>query len=134
MSRRYVLDGACLKCTLGSTQGKLKVTSQSKLYAQGKKLATDKDKQVAPTFGSCKASSPPPPCVPDLQQWKKTSKKVGMGSKKFVMEDSIIQCSKGGICQESYPEVRRRGCRTGSTIVRDRTIYRLMLILDFHQS
>lgn len=97
MSRKYVLDGACLKCTLGSTQGKLKVTSQSKLYAQGKKLATDKDKQVAPTFGSCKASSPPPPCVPDLQQWQKASKKVGMDSKKFVMEDSMIQCSKGGI-------------------------------------
>lgn len=97
MSRKYVLDGACLKCTLGSTEGKLKVTSQTTLYAQGNKLATDQDVQVMPAFGSCKVSSPPPPCVPDLQQWKKTSKKVGMGSKKFVMEDSMTQCSKGGI-------------------------------------
>ena len=97
MSRKYVLDGACLQCTLGSAQGKLKVSSQSKLYTQGKKVATDKDKQVAPTFGDCKASSPPVPCSPALQQWQKTSKKVGMGSKTFVMEDSMIQCSKGGI-------------------------------------
>lgn len=97
MSRKYVIDGACLKCTLGSTEGKLKVTSQTRLYAQGKKIATDQDVQVIPTFGSCKTSSPPPPCVPDLQPWKKTSKKVGMGSKKFVMEDSMTQCSKGGM-------------------------------------
>ena len=97
MSRKYVPDGACLQCTLGSGEGKLKVTSQSKLYVQGKKITTDEDKQVVPTFGDCKASSPPPPCVPDLQEWQKTSRKVGMGSKRFVMEDSMIQCSKGGI-------------------------------------
>lgn len=97
MSRKYVLDGACLQCTLGSTRGKLTVTSQTKLHAQGKKIATDQDVQVAPTFGSCKVSSPPPPCVPDLQPWKKTGKKAGMGDKKFVMEDSMAQCSKGGV-------------------------------------
>jgi len=97
MSRKYVVDGACLKCTLGSTEGKLKVTSQTKMHIQGKKVATDQDVQVMPTFGSCKASSPPPPCVPDLQQWKKTSKKVSMGSNKFVMENSVIQCSRGGM-------------------------------------
>lgn len=97
MSRKYVLNGACLQCTLGSTEGKLKVTSQNKIHAQGKTIATDRDVQVTPTFGSCNVSSPPPACVPDLQQWKTTSRKVGAGNKKFVMEDSITQCSKGGV-------------------------------------
>ncbi|SHG57359.1 protein of unknown function [Fodinibius roseus] len=97
MSRKYVLDGACLQCTMGSTQGKLTVTSQTKLHAQGKKIATDQDVQVAPTFGSCKTSSPPPPCVPDLQPWNKTGKKAAMGDKRFVMEDSMTHCSKGGV-------------------------------------
>src|SRR5699024_927062 len=97
MSRKYVVDGACLKCTLGSAEGKLKVTSQNKMHIQGKKVATDQDVQVMPTFGSCKASSPPPPCVPGLQQWNKTSKKASMGDKKFVMENSVIHCSRGGM-------------------------------------
>tara|TARA_R110000823_G_scaffold314103_1_gene442510 strand:- start:1687 stop:2076 length:390 start_codon:yes stop_codon:yes gene_type:complete len=96
-NRKYAIDGACLRCTLGTTEGKLKVTSQQKLFVQGKLKVTSEDKQVPTTFGSCNRSSPPPACVPDLQQWQNTSKKSKMGNKTFVMEDSTIQCSQGGL-------------------------------------
>ncbi len=97
MSRKYVLDGACVVCSLGTAKGKLKVTSQSKVFIQGKLKVTDEDKTVMPNFGSCKRSSNQPPCSPALQKWKETSKKVVMGSKKFVMDNSTIQCSNGGV-------------------------------------
>lgn len=97
MSRTYVIDGACLRCTLGTTEGKIKVTSQQKMFVQGKLKVTSEDKLVPTTFGSCNRSSPPPACVPDLQEWQNTSKKSKMGSKTFVMQDSSIQCSQGGM-------------------------------------
>lgn len=97
MSRTYVIDGACLKCTLGSVEGKLKVTSQQKMFVQGKLKATSEDKLIPTTFGTCSKSSPPTPCFPALQKWQNTSKKSTMGSKTFLMQDSTILCSQGGM-------------------------------------
>lgn len=97
MSRKYVIDGACLICSLGTEKGKVKVTSQTKVFIQGKLKVTDDDKTLVPNFSACKRSSNQPPCTPALQKWEQTSKKVGMGSKKFVMENSTIKCSNGGV-------------------------------------
>ena len=95
-SRKYVLEGACMMCSLGTTNGKIKVTSQTKVFIQGKLKVTDEDKTVMPNFGLCKRSSNQPACTPALQKWKETSKKVVMGRMKFVMDNSTIQCSNGG--------------------------------------
>lgn len=97
MSRKYVIDGACVICSLGTAKGKIKVTSQHKVFIQGKLKVTDEDKTLVPNFGSCKRSSNQPACVPALQKWQQTSKKVVMGSRKFVMDNSTIKCSNGGL-------------------------------------
>ena len=96
-SRNYVIDGAMVQCSMGSSPGKIKVTSQQKIFIMGKLKATDQDRILMPTCGSCNISSPPPPCVPQLQPWKNTGRKVTMGTKKFIMNDSFTMCSKGGM-------------------------------------
>src|SRR5690606_31425013 len=59
---------------------------------------TNKDKLLEPPFfGACKCSSPNPPCMPALQEWQIPGKKTSMGSMSFLMADSKIQCSKGGL-------------------------------------
>lgn len=96
--RKYIVEGAELECTLGAQTGKIIVTSQQKVKIQGKLKATNKDKELEPPFfKKCKCYWPNPTCKPNLLEWQLTSKKAVMGSKTFVMEDSKIQCVKGGI-------------------------------------
>ncbi|MDR3340733.1 MAG: DUF4280 domain-containing protein [Candidatus Symbiothrix sp.] len=97
MNRKYVLDGARLKCTFGASPARIKVTSQRKVYIQGKLKVTDMDKMLLPNFITCSCSWPSSPCTPVLQNWMVTSRKVTMGTKKFVMDDSFIMCSRGGL-------------------------------------
>jgi len=96
--RHYLVEGGKLKCTLGTTQAEMLVTSQQKLTIKKKLKATNEDKMFKPPFfGACKCSSPNPPCSPVLQEWQLTSKKSKMGNKTFVMKNSQILCSKGGL-------------------------------------
>ncbi|WP_051285049.1 DUF4280 domain-containing protein [Aequorivita capsosiphonis] len=99
MARRYYLtEAGQLKCTLGSAPGKIKVTSQSKLTIKNKLQATKDDKLFEPPFfGTCSCNSQNPPCQPALQEWQFTSKKSARGQKSFIMDDSQIQCNKGGL-------------------------------------
>ncbi len=97
MERHYVVEGAQLQCTLGTSLGKLIVKSQQKLEIQGKLQATGNDKMLEPPFfGSCNCKSPNPPCSPALQDWQIPGKKTGIGGDTFVMDDSRIQCTQGG--------------------------------------
>jgi len=96
--RHYLVEGGQLECTLGTAPGEMVVTSQQKLTIKKKLKATSEDKiPKPPFFGSCKCATPNPPCSPVLQEWKQTSKKSRMGSKTFVMKNSKIECSKGGM-------------------------------------
>ena len=95
--RNYLVEGGQLQCTLGTAPGEMVVTSQQKLSIKKKLKATSEDKTFKPPFfGSCKCSSPNPPCAPTLQEWQLTSKKSKMGTKTFVMSNSKILCTKGG--------------------------------------
>ncbi|MCF6349276.1 MAG: DUF4280 domain-containing protein [Flavobacteriaceae bacterium] len=95
--RHYLVEGGKLQCDKGSALGEIIVTSQQKVKIQGKYKATSEDKTFKPPFfGSC-ACANNSPCSPVLQEWKKTSKKSRMGDKTFVMKNSQIQCSKGGM-------------------------------------
>lgn len=97
MERYYVVEGARLQCTMGTSLGKLTVTSHQKLEIKGKLQATGNDKIVRPPFfGNCTCKSPNPPCSPVLQEWQITGKKTGIGDDTFVMDDSRIQCGQGG--------------------------------------
>lgn len=96
-NRNYVIDGGMVKCSMGTAIGKIKATSQQKIYIGGKLKVTDQDTNLILTCGSCNRSSPSPPCTPQLQRWKNPGKKVTIGNKKFVMDDSYTQCRFGGI-------------------------------------
>ncbi|MCF3109459.1 DUF4280 domain-containing protein [Niabella sp. CC-SYL272] len=96
-NRNYVIDGGLVQCSLGTATGRIKVTSQQKIYIGGKLKATELDTRLIPACGTCNRSSPSPPCTPQLQRWKNTSRKVVIGNKKFVMDDSYTQCYFGGI-------------------------------------
>ncbi|HET8735296.1 MAG TPA: DUF4280 domain-containing protein [Pricia sp.] len=112
MARSYVVEGARLQCTLGTSPGKLKVVSQQKLTVQGKLKATNKDKLLEPPFfGSCTCKSPSPPCSPVFQEWQVPSKKASMGDMTFLMDDSKIQCIQGGTI--SIQDVNQDAVATG---------------------
>ncbi|SDE50190.1 protein of unknown function [Pricia antarctica] len=99
MARRdYVVEGAILECTLGTTPGEMIVTSQQKVKIGGKLKATCEDKiPKPPFFGSCTCSSPNPPCSPVFKEWQQTSKGSTMGDKTFLMANSKVPCEKGGL-------------------------------------
>ena len=95
--RHYLVEGGKLQCDKGSAMAEMIVTSQQKLTIKKKLKATSEDKTCKPPFfGSC-ACANNSPCSPILQEWKLTSKKSRMGNKTFVMKNSLIQCSKGGM-------------------------------------
>jgi len=96
-NRNYVIDGGMVTCSLGTATGKIKVTSQQKIYIGGKLKATDQDTNLVLPCGTCNRSSPSPPCTPQLLRWKNTSRNVSIGNKKFIMDDSYTQCRFGGI-------------------------------------
>ncbi|MGJ7033207.1 PAAR-like protein [Niabella hirudinis] len=96
-NRNYVIDGGMVQCSLGTAIGKIKAGAQQKVYIGGKLKVTDLDTQLLPACGTCSRSNPAPPCTPQLQRWKNTSRKVAMGNKMFVMDDSFTQCRFGGI-------------------------------------
>jgi len=97
MARKlYVVEGAKLKCSSGTTLGKLKVTSQEKITIKNRLKATDKDKLLEPPFfGICSCTNKA--CSPTLKEWKYPSKKVGLGNKSYIMDNSQIECSTGGM-------------------------------------
>lgn len=117
MGRLYILDRACVLCSLGASPGKIKVNSQHKLYIQGKLKVTDADKLIEPNFISCKRSPDQPACTPKLKKWQLTSRKVTMGEKKFVMNDSTIECTYGGLIKIQDSLQRTQGAGSNSKIV-----------------
>lgn len=62
-----------------------------------------------PFFGSCSCTSQNPPCQPALQEWQFTSKKSARGQKSFIMDDSQVQCCKGGLITIEDPGQKLAG-------------------------
>lgn len=57
---RYIVHGALMKCTLGSTTAKIQVTSQQCVQIENKLVATENDKISMiniPSFGTSRAGS-----------------------------------------------------------------------------
>lgn len=102
MANKYVVKQAKLRCSAGSTEAQLDVNSQKSLKAEGKLQATEKDKMLLNTFGSC-AMCNGNSCVPSLQDWKVTSNKRTIAGKRLLLESSYIECAKGGSITVSNP-------------------------------
>ena len=71
MAKKYVVDGAQLKCSLGVTPSKLVVLPDRIEELTGKRKANVIDCKPAniPPFGACKITSPPKPCTPACLRW-----------------------------------------------------------------
>lgn len=108
MGREYVVDGATMKCTMGSKSCKLKVSNNRKYTMRGKKVATIMD--FAPginifpplgAFGTCKPySTVPPPgnlCTPLLSgPWKMPYMPKTIGVLRPILDNSFNICPRGG--------------------------------------
>ncbi|AVM55729.1 DUF4280 domain-containing protein [Capnocytophaga sp. oral taxon 864] len=96
-----ITDSARMKCSEGSKESTLIVTSQNHDFINGKLQATEEDKQAninIPPFGQCRlkpTSGGYLPCMPIPTQWENTSFAT-IDSKKELNKSSCMQCAIGG--------------------------------------
>ena len=102
MANKYVVEEAELRCSAGSTPAKLIVTSQKSNKIEQKLQATENDKTLVGNFGAC-ALCNGNACAPALQQWKVISSKKTIKGQKLLLDDSFIQCAKGGVVNITDP-------------------------------
>lgn len=101
---------ATLSCTLGSSPSNLKVTSNGSVTANGKLIATVDDYAAfanIPSFGACRRSSPPPPCVPAASKWQTSATSVTVERKNPLNERSSTNCSHGGRISITAPASKK---------------------------
>lgn len=101
MGKKYVVDGATLSCSLGSSTTKLKVPSHRHIYMTGKRMANKLDVNLIEhcigSFGVCSRSSPPPQCIFDIVlPWQDTQEDVFGAKQDGVLETSWTYCVCGG--------------------------------------
>jgi hypothetical protein len=122
--KKFIVDGAELKCSLGTNPGKLIIPMPRKEQLLGKGVANILDCKLSnippATFGSCKVTSPPKPCTPTCIKWisgKCNAKAAGQDS---LLDDSIVVCVAGGgmieitDCGQGFPQLGvtdAEGCR-----------------------
>lgn len=94
----YVVSGARLKCTFGTTPATLNVPVPKPLVINGKNVATQID--CVPIvnvgcFGKCNmVPAAPKPCTPS-GVWVNTSKEVSVGGAAALTTDSNMVCVCG---------------------------------------
>lgn len=100
-TKSYVVQGAELKCSLGMTTSKLQLPIGHGVFIRDKKQANVGDFKplynILP-FGSCKISSPPPPCIPAITgNWLNGKEDVVIETEAALLNTSLVVCSCGGI-------------------------------------
>ncbi len=114
MSQLTVLSGTCM-CTMGTAPAPIKVTSQAKVLADGKPVATIADCQpfanigpfamctslanpaVAAATAAALGVLTPQPCTPvPAGTWLPTKPKVIVGGKPCLANDSKLMCAFAG--------------------------------------
>ena len=97
-----ITDTAKMKCTAGTIETSLVVTSQTHDSVNNKLQATEEDKQanvnIMP-FGQCKlkpTTSGYLPCMPTPTKWEQTAEKDTINDLKILTEKSTCQCAVGG--------------------------------------
>lgn len=100
MAKSYVVNGATLKCMLGSAPSSLTVLPVSRVESGGKAKANIGDCKpfvnIKP-FGTCAKMSPPVPCTPVTPGvWMKGKTNVLVGGLPALMSDCMLVCACGG--------------------------------------
>ena len=78
---KIIVNGARMRCTLGTTEARIGVTSHTFVKVGGALVATETDKEPMvniPTFGTCKCGWPNSLCIPQPQRWQQTAQSSGV--------------------------------------------------------
>lgn len=101
VTKSYVVDGATLSCSLGTSKSKLKLPVGHGVFIRNKKQANVSDiKSMSNinSFSNCLRSSPPPVCTPAVSiPWLNGKDDVIVDNNKALLNTSIAICSCGGI-------------------------------------
>ena len=98
---KYVVDGATIRCSAGTSVGALHLPCSHKTTINGKKVLTIQDNESLAcigTMGQCKNRDKLPPCVPSTNmQWQQGKTTVCLGSTPALLNSAMIVCTHGGV-------------------------------------
>lgn len=102
MDKLFIADQALCMCQFGTAPGKLKVSSQNKMFINmNKKIATSMELNncfYPPAFVMCNFSYPPQPCKVMVTQWTNLYQKMRLNGNAYpLMRNSKAFCSLSGI-------------------------------------
>ena len=98
----YVVQGACLRCTLGTAPSNLNMPISHGIFLNGKAQCNVTDRitmvNIMP-FGTCNISAPPPPCVPAVAMNWVNNKDTNLiiDNAEALESNANAFCSVGGI-------------------------------------
>lgn len=100
-SEEYLVRGATLKCSMGSSPSKLNLPVCHGVYAKKKPVMNKMDfapmKNIMP-FGACKVTKGP--CVPAIGgPWLKAHEETIITDAASITMDSFLVCTIGGIIE-----------------------------------
>lgn len=97
---QYLVRGATLKCTMGSSTSKLNLPVCHAVYAKKKPMMNKMDfvpmMNVMP-FGTCKVTKGP--CVPATGPWLKAHEETIVTDAPSITMDSFLVCTIGGMIE-----------------------------------
>ena len=97
----YVVEGATLRCTFGSSPSILQIPTDRGIYRRGKREANVADHVGGVNImshGSCRRSLPPPACIMGTtSKWVRGKDDVHVDGEHALLNTSINFCSCGGV-------------------------------------
>jgi len=98
----YVVRGAALKCSLGTSTDVLNLPVCHGVYLRGKAQCNITDSRSGKnilSFGACRRSTPPPACIPSIGcDWSNHySTKLRIEGEEALIEDAHTFCAMGGV-------------------------------------
>ena len=97
----YVVEGAVLSCTLGTSSSRLSLPDGHHIYINEKKQANIGDHRGGKnikSFGACRRSTPPPACIMATgSKWVNGKENVLIDGEPALLDVSSAMCSCGGV-------------------------------------
>jgi len=101
VTESYVVEGAALRCSFGSSVSRLGIPIGHGVYIHGKKQANISDKQGMQnirSFGQCLCPNQPPTCTPAVTApWTNGKSSVIIENHPALLNTSITFCVRGGV-------------------------------------
>ena len=107
---KIIVNGARMRCTLGTTEARIGVTSHTFVKVGGALVATETDKEPMvniPTFGTCKCGWPNSPCIPQPQRWQQTAQSSGVNGAMKLTTPLFASVRRVGASRFMIPGIMR---------------------------